>query len=147
MKKLYWPWNRFQFFNMTNFANFFYKTLVESQKPWNLLHGLTIFYCMVSKCYGMFFKFSTPRILAFLFLQNMQFFRHFLYLIRFFNRKSPLGFDNKLLENVFWPWINFQLLLSQVLAVSYAICNFQVLKFLSIFRFLQPQEQITSSKV
>ena len=32
-------------------------------------------------------------------------------------QKSSLGCDKKLLENVFWPWVSFQLLLSQILAV------------------------------
>ena len=40
----------------------------------------------------------------------------------FFLQNLPIGFDNKLLEDVFWS-LNFQILLSQILAV-YAICNF-----------------------
>ena len=43
----------------------------------------------------------------------------FIVIIKVFqpNRKSPLVFDNELLENVSWPWISFQILLSQILAV------------------------------
>ena len=46
------------------------------------------------------------------------------------NRKSPLGFDNKLLENVSWPWISFQLLLSPILAV---FLNLLILLFLDFY--------------
>ena len=93
----------------------------------------------------MFFKISTPQILAFFFTKLailFQFFDIFVIILVFqCNRKSPLGFDNKLLENFFWPRISFQLLLLQIVAVFYATCNFvQVLNFLSFFRFLQPQE-------
>ena len=54
----------------------------------------------------MFFNISTPRILAFFFYKTCDFFSIFLTFIAIIqvfqpNRKSPLGFDNKLLENVF----------------------------------------------
>ena len=75
--------------------------------------GLTIRYCKGSKCNGLFFKILTPRILEF-------FFNVFdIVIIKVFqpNGNCPLGFENKLRENVFWPWISFQLLLSLILAV------------------------------
>ena len=43
------------------------------------------------------------------FLTKFAIFLTFFVLIQVFqpNRKSPLGFDNKLMGNVFWPWISF----------------------------------------
>ena len=87
---------------------------LQPQEPRNLLYGFTIGYCIVYKCNGMFFKISTPRILATFFLQNLQFFVNFFWhLLPLFSIISclvfPLGFDNQLLESVFWPWISFQL--------------------------------------
>ena len=62
----------------------------------------------------MFFKIPLPRISDF-FLQNLQFlvFFTFIVIIQVFQtyRKSPLGFDYKLPENVFWPFISCQILL------------------------------------
>ena len=50
----------------------------------------------------------------------------FIVLIPFFqpNRKSPYGFNDKLLENVLWPRISFQLLSSQFSSSFYATGNF-----------------------
>ena len=59
----------------------------------------------------MLFKISTQRILA-VFLKNLQFFLNltFIVIIKVFQptRKSPLGFDKKLLDNFFSPWIGLQ---------------------------------------
>ena len=74
----------------------------------------------------MFFKISTPRILAF--LKKLSIFHFFqVVIIQVFQPKkeSPLGFDNKVTGKCFWQWISFQLL-SQSLAVFNAICDFQV---------------------
>ena len=82
----------------------------------------------------MFFKISTPQILAFFLLAFLKIFLNFIVIIQVLqpNRKSVLGFDNKLRENVCGPWISFQLLLSQFLAVLMQLFKF-FLKFLVIF--------------
>ena len=72
----------------------------------------------------MFIKISTPRILVF--FTNLAIFSNFLDIYCHNSvfqpkRKSPLGFDNKLLDNGFWPWISFQLLLSQHFFMQLAI--------------------------
>ena len=55
----------------------------------------------------MLFKISTPQIF---FYKTCNFLKilTFIVIIQVFqpNRKSPLGFDNKLLENFSWPWIS-----------------------------------------
>ena len=79
----------------------------------------------------MFFKISTPRVLAFFFYKTCNF-RFFLLLLSLQvfqpNRKSPLGVDNKLLEKVFGHGLVFNFL-SQILAIF--LCNLQV--FLNLF--------------
>ena len=122
------------------FSSFF--RFIQPQEPRNLLWILTIGFCIISKCNGMFFKISTTRILLFFCKTVFSVILTFFVIIQVFqpNRKSPLGFINKLLEFIFWPWISFQHLLSQILAV---LCNPQFFKFeifCHFFRFLRPQE-------
>ena len=77
----------------------------------------------------MCFKISAPKLLASFFDKSCHFFPFFLTFIVIFpvfqpDRESPLGFDNKLRENVFWPWNKFQILSSQIFEFFYATCNF-----------------------
>ena len=76
---------------------------LQPQDPRNLLYGLTIGYCIISKCNGMLFKIWTPRILAFFKNKTCNFFDIYCHHSGFsVLQKSLLGFDNKLLENLFW---------------------------------------------
>ena len=121
----------------------------QPQEPRNLLWGLTIGYCIVSKCYGMFFKISRPRILAF--YKTCKFFFTSNVSIQFLqpNRKSPLGFDNKLLEMFYGHALVFSFHYPKFLKFWYATCNF--FKFFSFFchflGFSSLKSHITSSRV
>ena len=94
---------------------------------------------------------STPRIFD-SFVTKLAIF-HFLHfvIIQVFqpNSKPPLGFDYKLQENFCWPWVSFQILFSQNLAVFNATFNFSsFLKFFKHFLgFSNLKSHINSSRV
>ena len=89
------------------FFKFFYRKFLsffmfsQSREPRNLLWGLLLGYCVLSRLNGMSFKILTSRIFAF-FGQNLIFLT-FSVIIQVFwasmVRKPALGFDNKLPEN------------------------------------------------
>ena len=121
----------------------------QPQEPRNLLWGLTIGYCIFSKCYGMFFKISRPRILAFYKTCNFFIFFTSNVSIQVFqpNRTSPLGFDNKLLEMFYGHALVFSFHYPKFLKFWYASCNF-FFKFFEICQFLgfsSLKSHITSS--
>ena len=83
MKKFRLPWNSFQFFIIANF-----------QEPRNLLSGLSIGYCIISKRNEMFFMISTTRILAFFTkLSIFSNFKHFSSLFRLSSLTEILRWD------------------------------------------------------
>ena len=93
-------------------------------------------WCMISDGNRMVLNIVTSRLFAFLIFQHLLSFSKFLPAPG--ARKPPIGFDDRLLKNLYWPW------------TSYHITNFvdfledlQFLKFskiIAFFRFFQPQE-------
>ena len=83
----------------------------QPQEPSNLLYGLKIGFCIISRCNGISYKIWTTRILTFFWkLLPFQFFDIYSNYSGFWAsgvRKPPLGFDS--LENFCWSWIIFQL--------------------------------------
>ena len=96
-----------------HFLQVFWKFLsvfrfLQPQEPKNLLCGLKIGYCIVSKCNGMLLKILTSQTLTF-FWQNVQFFQFFgplFFMIHVFPdakaRTHSYNLDNKLLKKIFY---------------------------------------------